>query len=82
MRDERSMLEELEGRVLVTDSRSRIVIYGGKDVVRSLSQFVAVGTQTLTPEGMQAFADLCRLMRAEAGRENVAVEDIRRVLFG
>jgi hypothetical protein len=81
LRDERSMLEEREGRVIVTDSRSRIAIYGGKDVVSALSRFVAVGTQTLTPEGMKAFADLCRLMRAEAGRENASAEDITRVLF-
>lgn len=81
MRDERSFLEEREGMVIVTDARSRIAIYGGKAVVRALSRFVEVGTQTRTPEGRQGFADLCRLMRVETGRERVSAEDITRILF-
>ncbi|HYA22675.1 MAG TPA: hypothetical protein VEF05_00855 [Terriglobales bacterium] len=81
MRDERSMHEELEGRVIVTDSRSRIVIYGGKDVVHALSRFISLGTQTHTPEGMQAFTELCMLMRPEAGKERASFDDISRVLF-
>jgi hypothetical protein len=80
-RDERSGLEELEGRVIVTDARSRIAIYGGEDVVHALSKFISLGTQTLNPEGMKAFADLCAMMRAETGRESVSVEDITKVLF-
>jgi hypothetical protein len=67
MQGERSALEELEGRVIVTDARSRIAIYGGKAVVHALSKFISLGTQTLTAEGMQAFTELCMLMRAEAG---------------
>jgi hypothetical protein len=81
MRDERSMLEELEGRVLVTDSRSRIAIYGGKSVVHAFSKFIELGTQTRTPEGMRAFTDLCGLMRAEAGMEEASFDDIHRLLF-
>jgi len=79
--DERGKLEELEGRVIVTDSRSRIAIYGGKDVVSAMSKFIATGTQTLTPEGMKAFAELCRSMRADTGREPVPIEDITRLLY-
>jgi ATP-dependent protease HslVU (ClpYQ) peptidase subunit len=81
MRDERSLLEELEGRVIVTDSRSRIAIYGSKDVVRSLANFIGFGTQSLTPEGMKAFAELCVLMRMEAVKQSVSFEDIKKVLF-
>ena len=81
MRDDRSMSEELEGRVIVTDSRSRIAVYGGSDVVHALSRFISLGTQTHTPEGMNAFADLCTLMRAEAGRRRASSEDITRILF-
>lgn len=82
VRDERSWLEEREGRTVVTDSRSRIAIYGGKDVVHSLATFVTLGTQTLSPEGMDGFTNLCVLMRRETGREKVQMEDIRKVLFG
>jgi ATP-dependent protease HslVU (ClpYQ) peptidase subunit len=81
MRDERSMLEELEGRVIVTDSRSRIAIYGGKDVVHALSKFIKLGTQTQNPDGMQAFTELCMSMRSEAGMERTSFDDIDKVLF-
>jgi len=73
--------DEVEVRIMVADSRARIAIYGGRDVVSALSKFISLGTQTHTPEGMQAFANLCALMRAETGREHVAIEDITRILF-
>lgn len=78
----RSKLEELEGRAMVTDSRSRIVIYGSAAVVRALAQFTRRGTQTLTPEGMQAFAEMCSLMREEASQRGTPREDIETALFG
>jgi hypothetical protein len=65
----------------VADARCRIAIYGGKGVVRSLSGFIARGAQTRNREGMQAFAELCRAMRAETGREYASFEDINRILF-
>lgn len=58
--DDRSRLEELEGRMMVTDSRSRIAIYGSPEVIRSLAQFTRCGTQTLNPEGMRLFAEMCQ----------------------
>jgi hypothetical protein len=73
--------DEVEGTVMVADARARIAIYGGKAVVEALSKFISLGTQTLTPEGMRAFAELCRVMRAESGREPASVEDITRLLF-
>jgi hypothetical protein len=72
---------EQGGVALVADSRARIAIYGGKAVLRSLSEFIALGAQTQNREGMQAFADLCGVMRAESGREQVPVRDISTVLF-
>jgi hypothetical protein len=65
----------------VADARARIAIYGGRGVLHSLSRFIAHGGQTRSRDGMQAFAELCRLMRAETGREQVPVEDIEQVLF-
>ena len=81
MKDERSRLEELEGSVTVTNSRARIAIYGGPEVVQALSKFIGLGTQTHTPEGRQAFSDLCSVMRAETGRKRAPSEDITQVLF-
>lgn len=81
MRDERSHLEELEGRLIVTDSRSRIAVYGSRDVLRSLARFIRLGTQTLTPEGAQAFAEMCALMRQEATGDRALVDDIKAVLY-
>jgi len=80
-RDEHGTLEQPMGRALVADSRARIAIYGGKDVVHSLSEFIALGAQTCNREGMQAFAALRRSMRTETGREHVPIEDTTRILF-
>jgi hypothetical protein len=65
----------------VADARCRIAIYGGKSVVHSLSEFIAHGAQTCNPKGMEAFTELCRVMRAETGRELVPFQDIKRLLF-
>lgn len=69
------------GMALVADSRARIAIYGGRNVVHSLANFIAVGAQTCNREGMQAFAELCSMMRLETGREQVPAKDIDRLLF-
>lgn len=75
--------EELEGRMLLADSRSRIAIYGSPGVLRSLAKFTNHGTQTETPEGMRSFAELCSLMRGHDGAKSVvSVDDIETVLFG
>jgi len=81
MKSERAEIEELEGRAMVTDARSRIVVYGSVNVVRSLANFVSLGTQTLSPEGEQAFAELCALMRAEVAKGSPTVKDLGTVLF-
>jgi hypothetical protein len=73
--------EQPRGWALVADSRARIAIYGGNDVLSALSKFFALGGQTRNPEGMLAFANLCRSMRAETGRGHMPVEDISKVLF-
>ena len=49
--------------------------------MNALSLFITLGVQTHTPEGKDAFANLCRLMRAEAGREIVPLEHISHLLF-
>ena len=81
-KDEQSILEEREGLSIVTNSRARIAIYGGHEVVQALSKFAHLGVQTHTPEGMKAFGDLCSVMRAETGRRNTPSENIMLVLFG
>jgi|GEM_PF-1239962 len=81
-KDARSRLEELDGRITVTDARSRIAIYGSTTVIRAFAKFVEHGTQTIEPDGMRAFAELCSLMRAEATKGGTPPEDIERVLFG
>jgi hypothetical protein len=81
MRDKRSMVEEREGMVTLTDSRNRIAIYGGKKVIAALSEFVSRGTETNTKEGMEAFLYLCAAMRAETSGDHVPVQHISDVLF-
>lgn len=81
LKDERSVLEEREGLVIMTDSRARIAVYGDHEVVQALSKFISLGTQTRTVEGMKAYADLCSIMRRETGRKCTPSEDIMQVLF-
>jgi len=81
-RSERSRLEIHEGLATVADSRARIAIYGSPEVLRSLARFASLGAQTISPEGMQEFAELCSLMRAEAIKNRAPIDDIRTVLFG
>jgi hypothetical protein len=69
------------GIAQVADARVRIAIYGGESVVHSLSEFIARGAQTSNAEGMRAFAELCRAMRAETVRKSASFEDINRILF-
>jgi hypothetical protein len=80
-RSDRSKLAILEGLETVADSRARIVIYGSPEVLRSLARFANLGTQTISKEGMQAFAELCSLMREEAIESSASLDDIRTVLF-
>lgn len=81
-KDAQSRSDEREGRKVVTDSRSRIVIYGSTPVIRALAQFVSLGTQTQEPNGMKAFAEMCALMRSDAAQQGASREDLERVLFG
>lgn len=78
--------EEREGRLLVTDARSRIAIYGSRDVLRAAAKYIDLGVQSLTPEGRTAFAEMCSLMRAEAiegtADRDAEYEDVETLLFG
>jgi hypothetical protein len=74
-------VSELDGRLIVTDARSRIAIYGSPGVIHALAQFIDLGTQTLSPEGQRAFAKLCSLMRDETMRQSTAIREIETVLF-
>lgn len=80
--DERSKLEELEGRAIVSDSRSRIVVYGSAPVVSSVAKFTLRGTETVTPEGKEAFAEMCSIMRAESAGQSAPIADVKATLFG
>lgn len=70
--------------VLVADAKSRIAIYGGKEVVSSLASFLRVGSVIDSPERAKAFTEVCQKMRADSGhgKSQIADHDIHFLLFG
>lgn len=81
VRDQRNHLEEHEGKIIVADAKARIGIYGSRAVVHAVSIFVSRGSQTRTREGMQAFTEVCELMRSEAVSERASFEGLNMLLF-
>jgi hypothetical protein len=81
-----SIQEEREGRLIFTDARSRIAIYGSRDVLRAAAKYIDLGAQTLTPEGRTAFSEMCSLMRKEAiegtAYRDEEYEDVETLLIG
>ena len=77
-----ALQEEREGRLIFTDARSRIAIHGSSDVLRAAAKYIDLGAQNITPEGMQAFTEMCALMREESIDERAAFKDIHTLLFG
>ncbi|HZS28451.1 MAG TPA: hypothetical protein VFB76_14570 [Candidatus Angelobacter sp.] len=81
IRDKESFLEERDASITVADAKARIAIYGGPNVVKALSTFIKGGAVLNSPERMDSFAKMCTLMRNDSANEQVAIEDVRRLLF-
>ena len=83
LKNEANLLEEREGKIIVTDARARIAIYGSKRVVQSLSKFISGGAVLNTDERLHSFTGVCELMRNEStGKtERASFEDVHRLLF-
>jgi hypothetical protein len=66
------------------DAKSRICIYGSKDVVKLLADFERHGAALASKEAVNVFLSLCAHMRSEgvSSEESVVPEDLELVLFG
>lgn len=66
------------------DAKTRICIYGDRNVVLALSEFEAVGPKLTTNEGVNAFLKLVSEMRIQALNESDdgLCEKLSPILFG
>lgn len=66
------------------DAKTRITIYGSKQIVELLAGFERSGATLTTEEGMKSFLLLVSRMRSESlpSQETVSVDQIELIIFG
>ncbi|MEM3460111.1 MAG: hypothetical protein QXO24_02710 [Candidatus Micrarchaeaceae archaeon] len=75
---------EIEFLSLLADAKSRIAVYGSKQVVESMADFFVHHSALDSPEALAAFATIVQKMRRDTVMkgEEVLDEHIRALLFG
>lgn len=76
--------ERLKLLAEAADAKTRICIYGSKNIVKLLAEFERNGAKIASRESKETFIALCSQMRAEGinSEENLPVDDLKLVLFG
>jgi hypothetical protein len=66
------------------DAKTRITIYGSKQIVELLASFERSGATLTTEEGMKSFLLFVSRMRSESlpSQETVSVDEIELIVFG
>jgi len=66
------------------DAKTRITIYGSKQIVELLASFERSGATLTTEEGMKSFLLLVSRMRSESlpSQETVSADEIELIVFG
>lgn len=72
-----------EYRILLTDAKARITIYGSRKVVSAAAEFFRAGGRLDTREQMQLYHGICEEMRKEGlPSESAKSNDVAQLLFG
>lgn len=72
-----------EYRILLTDAKARITIYGSKKVILATAEFYRAGGRLDTREQMELYLSICEEMRKEGlPRESAEPMDMAQLLFG
>ncbi len=73
-----------EALSLAADAKTRICLYGSRDVIEHLRRFDDAGATINSPEAQTVIIGLLKAMRQDVGKDNQApdAEALRRVLFG
>jgi hypothetical protein len=72
-----------EYRILLTDAKARITIYGSKEVILATAEFFRAGGTLDTHRQMELYLSICEQMRKEGlPRESARSDDMSQLLFG
>jgi len=75
--------KEQEFMTLLVDAKTRISIYGSKEVIQKIANFWRADAQVDTPEQKHLFIEICQAMRSDNLKKDQQVEnkDISQLLF-
>jgi len=65
---------------LSLDARTRILLYGSKQVVAALKRLMGESRSYKDPGSLEAYTELLAAMRRESLRESLSKEDVARIL--
>lgn len=76
--------EEMKAKILMTDAKCRIAIYGSRQVVENLANFFRNHGALETPEAVAAFIVAIQAMREESAitKDKVTDKEIRQLVVG
>jgi len=76
--------KERELIAFLTDTKARICVYGGKEVIEKIAKFDRVGARTNTSEGINAFIDIIQAMRKDSlpKEQSIPNRAVYQILFG
>jgi thiaminase len=69
-----------EARVLLAESKARIIIYGSAKVIRNIAEFHRHGATTYSSEDLKRFIEIVLAMREDSNTK-VSTDDIAQLLF-
>lgn len=75
--------KEQEYTTLLVDAKTRISIYGSKEVIQKIANFWRSDAKVDTPEEKHLFIEICQAMRSDSLKKDQRVEnkDISQLLF-
>jgi hypothetical protein len=70
-----------EARILLTDAKMRILIYGSPRVISDVAAFDRSGSNLKSLEGAKMFVSITSSMREDGLQQKIRKEDITQILF-
>lgn len=74
--------KHIDARVLLTDAKIRIAIYGSKKVITNIAAFDRMGSSLTNADGMNSFLKITSAMRSEDTKEEIKKSDMAQLIFG
>lgn len=74
--------KHIDARVLLTDAKIRIAIYGSKEVITNIAAFDRSGASLINADGMNSFLKITSAMRSEEINDQIKKADMGQLIFG